>query len=72
MSLAAGSESIFRVSMKAGSGGQHVFRAEVACQSPKTKIACEETTLFYDDSSAGSSVSESVTAEPGVDELGQQ
>jgi len=69
-SLSAGGEAVFRATMKADRGGQHVFRAEVACRSPKTKIACEETTLFYDDDSSAGHAAEETAAVSTSDEPG--
>jgi hypothetical protein len=47
--LAAGEVAAYRVHAKADRGGNHVFRAEVACPSLSTKLATEETTHFYGD-----------------------
>ncbi len=45
--LAAGSETVFRVHARADRPANHVFRAEVVCESLQTKLAAEETTRFY-------------------------
>jgi uncharacterized repeat protein (TIGR01451 family) len=47
--LAANSETIYRVHARADRSGNHVFRAEVLCESLQTKLAAEETTRFYGD-----------------------
>jgi uncharacterized repeat protein (TIGR01451 family) len=50
--LQAGSESVLRIHARADKGGNHVFRAEVVCQSLETKLAAEETTRFYGEETA--------------------
>ncbi len=52
-SLAPGAELVIKIHAKAEASGNHVFRAEVACQSPMLKLSAEETTLFYGDESNG-------------------
>jgi len=47
-SLAAGSETVFKIHAKASKPGTHVFRTEVACDELGAKLAAEETTLFFD------------------------
>ncbi len=47
--LAAGSETVLRVHAKADRPANHVFRAELVCESLQTKLAAEETTRFYGD-----------------------
>ncbi len=48
-SLAAGEIAVFHVRSRAGQPGNHVFRAEVICESLNTKLAAEEATHFYGD-----------------------
>ena len=50
--LAAGSETIYRVHARADRAANHVFRAEVVCETLQTKLAAEETTRFYGDEAA--------------------
>ncbi len=47
--LAAGSETVLRVHARADRPANHVFRAELVCESLQTKLAAEETTRFYGD-----------------------
>lgn len=44
----AGQEVVLVVRARATAGGDHVFRAQVRCQSLNTTLAGEETTHFYD------------------------
>ncbi|HEX3728157.1 MAG TPA: hypothetical protein VHV08_18020 [Pirellulales bacterium] len=53
--LPAGETVVYRVHARAEKGGNHVFRAEVACHSLNTKLATEETTRFYGDESTAES-----------------
>jgi len=50
--LGAGESAVFRVHARADKPGNHVFRAEVVCQSPQIKLAAEESTHFYGDDRA--------------------
>jgi len=50
--LGAGESAVFRVHARADKPGNHVFRAEVVCQSPQVKLAAEESTHFYGDDRA--------------------
>jgi uncharacterized repeat protein (TIGR01451 family) len=45
--LAADSETVLRVHARADRAANHVFRAELVCESLQTKLAAEETTRFY-------------------------
>jgi uncharacterized repeat protein (TIGR01451 family) len=45
--LAAGQEIVFKITARASQPGDHVFRAEVLCASPETKLAHEESTKYY-------------------------
>ncbi len=51
-SIAAGEAATFYVRARAGGPGNHVFRAEVVCESLNTKLAAEEATHFYGDQQA--------------------
>jgi uncharacterized repeat protein (TIGR01451 family) len=53
-SLAPGQEVVFKIRAKAHRSGTHIFRAEVECSALETKLAAEETTRFYGDSTAQS------------------
>jgi len=48
-SIAAGEAATFYVRARAASAGNHVFRAEVTCETLDTKLAAEEATHFYGD-----------------------
>jgi uncharacterized repeat protein (TIGR01451 family) len=48
-SIAAGDAAVFHVRAKAAQAGNHVFRAEVVCETLNTKLAAEEATHFYGD-----------------------
>jgi hypothetical protein len=45
--LAAGAELVINMICQADRGGNLVFRAELTCRNPGTKLAAEETTHFY-------------------------
>jgi uncharacterized repeat protein (TIGR01451 family) len=45
--LAADDTAVFRIRARAETAGNHVFRAEVNCESLDTKLASEEATHFY-------------------------
>jgi uncharacterized repeat protein (TIGR01451 family) len=45
--LAAGDETTIKITARASAAGNHVFRAEVTCQHPETRLVAEETTTFY-------------------------
>jgi hypothetical protein len=45
--LAAGDEATIKITARATAAGNHVFRAEVTCQHPETRLVAEETTTFY-------------------------
>ncbi len=54
--LPAGRQIVLRVRAHGLKAGTHVFRAEVLCRDLETKLAAEETTLYYaDDAVQGSS-----------------
>ena len=46
-SIGPGSELVLRIKAKAGKPGNHVFRAEVVCPQVGTKLASEDTTLYF-------------------------
>lgn len=46
-SLSAGQEIVFRITARASAPGNHVFRAEVECRAPETRLAAEEWTKYY-------------------------
>ena len=52
VSLGAGDSAVFKVHARADKVGNHVFRAEVVCQSPQMKLAAEEATHFYGEDAA--------------------
>jgi hypothetical protein len=47
--LGAGQEMLLRITAQADRAGDHVFRAELECGDPETKLAVEEWTRFYGD-----------------------
>jgi hypothetical protein len=47
--LGAGQEMLIKIAAQANRAGDHVFRAELECQDPETKLAVEEWTRFYGD-----------------------
>ncbi len=50
-SIPAGAERTLTIRARAHDAGTHLFRAEVLCQELETKLAAEETTLFFEDES---------------------
>ncbi len=49
-SLSPGQELVFRITARAATPGNHVFRAEVECSHPETRLALEEWTKYYGES----------------------
>lgn len=45
--IAPGQEITFRITARALQPGNHVFRAELQCNSPETRLAAEEWTKYY-------------------------
>ncbi len=45
--VAAGGETVYRVSAKAATGGRHQMRVEMSSESLGTKLSQDRTTLFY-------------------------
>jgi uncharacterized repeat protein (TIGR01451 family) len=62
--VGAGESVVFRVHTKADRGGNHVFRAELVCQSLGTKLAAEEATHFYGNDDAGTPAANNSPGEP--------
>ncbi len=54
-SLMAGQELVFRITARADKPGNHVFRAEVECNAPETRLAAEEWTKYYGTRDTGTS-----------------
>ena len=48
-----GQEVVFKIAARASRPGDHVFRAELQCEAPQTRLATEEWTKFYGGSSNG-------------------
>lgn len=46
-SLDPGRELVFKMKVRADTTGNHIFRAEVKCESLDSRLAVEETTRFY-------------------------
>lgn len=46
-SIGPGQELVFRIVARAHAAGNHVFRAELECTLPETKLAAEEWTKYY-------------------------
>ena len=49
--LGAGQEMVIKINAQAHQPGDHVFRAELECVDPETKLAVEEWTRFFGDPS---------------------
>lgn len=47
--LGPGQEMVVKITAQASRPGDHVFRAELECNDPETKLAVEEWTRFYGD-----------------------
>ncbi|MEX0585866.1 MAG: CARDB domain-containing protein, partial [Pirellulales bacterium] len=62
--LEAGDEIVCKITAKASAAGNHVFRAEVTCKNPETRLVGEETTRFYGDSA--SKTAKPATREPAA------
>ncbi len=45
--IGPGQEIVFRVTARALQPGDHVFRAELTCKSPETRLASEEWTKYF-------------------------
>lgn len=50
--LPAGAEKVVRIRARADRPGRHVFRAELLCSQPQTRLAEEEMTTFYAEDAA--------------------
>jgi uncharacterized repeat protein (TIGR01451 family) len=46
-SIGAGESVLLKVKAQASKGGSHIFRAEVRCTDPETRLASEQTTRFF-------------------------
>ena len=51
-SVDPGQEFVCKITAKAFKPGTYVFRAELACDQPDTRLVAEETTLFYGQATA--------------------
>ncbi|MEM7316627.1 MAG: hypothetical protein AAF497_26135 [Planctomycetota bacterium] len=47
--IAPGQEVVFHITARASEPGNHVFRAEMQCRIPETRLATEEWTRYYKD-----------------------
>jgi hypothetical protein len=47
-----GQQVTLRVKARAEKGGNHVFRAEVKCGDPETRLVTEDSTRFFGDAAA--------------------
>lgn len=56
-SLAPGEDLVLKVFARAETAGNHIFRAEVHCQSLGTRLVSEDTTHFYQNDSASRQIS---------------
>jgi len=52
--LEAGQEIVFKITARAQLAKNHVFRVEIDCTDPETRLVNEETTRFYSAAPAGS------------------
>ena len=50
--LGAGQQMVIKINAQAHQPGDHVFRAELECVDPETKLAVEEWTRFFGDATA--------------------
>jgi len=62
--IAAGSEVVLKVTARAESPGNHVFRAEVLCKPLGSRLASEETAFFYSTAAAPSPEADGQVATP--------
>ncbi len=53
LSISPGQEMSFRIAARASEPGNHVFRAELQCRAPETRLAAEEWTKYYAGGSQG-------------------
>ncbi len=69
-SIAAGDVAVFRIKAQAEESGNHVFRAEVVCESLDTKLAAEDATHFYGDARVASrpQAAQPLAADPDAQE----
>ncbi len=51
--LNPGQEMVFTITARAHTPGNHVFRTELECGTPYTRLAAEEWTTYYSNSTAG-------------------
>ena len=59
------SEISFRITARASLPGNHVFRTELQCSSPETRLAAEEWTKYYSQSSLNDVQQAAVPMAPG-------
>ena len=45
--IGAGQEIVYRIKARAHTPGNHVFRAELQCRAPETRLATEEWTKYF-------------------------
>jgi uncharacterized repeat protein (TIGR01451 family) len=50
--LGPGQEMVLKITAQANRPGNHVFRAELSCNNPETRLASEEWTRFYGEPSS--------------------
>jgi hypothetical protein len=60
--LEAGDEIVCRITARASVAGNHVFRAELGCKNPETRLVGEETTRFYGEPAAAKKANASEAA----------
>ncbi len=63
--IAPGQEISFRITARATLPGNHVFRTELQCSSPETRLAAEEWTKYYSQSSLNEVQQAAVPMSPG-------
>lgn len=61
-SIEPGAEQKLKVKAQATVSGSHIFRAEVRCSDPETRLASEQTTRFFGSGTASSAAAEETTS----------
>jgi uncharacterized repeat protein (TIGR01451 family) len=51
--IEAGQDAVFQITARASQPGNHVFRVELQCSQPETRLASEEWTKYYTAASGG-------------------
>lgn len=62
VSIDAGATQKLKIKAKADRAGSHIFRAEVRCADPETRLASEQTTRFFGSGAAATTASKEPAA----------